>query len=103
MLPTASEAEAEWFTRSQEFFKWYTPRSPPLAKGGPWEQYFQKVDEKKARNKSVRETSPGESRSKDLEYVSLLEYLSLEQRVKDLEFRTLKLETVVQIIEVSLL
>ena len=97
VTPTASEAVAEWFIRSQEFFKWYTPRSPPLAKGGPWEQYFQKVDEKKARNKSVREGSPGESRSKDLEYVSL------EQRVKDLEFRTLKLETVIQIIEVSLL
>ena len=36
-----------------------------------------------------------ESRSK------VAENVSLEQRVKDLEFRTLKLETVIQIIEVS--
>ncbi|PWA37034.1 phospholipase-like protein [Artemisia annua] len=92
VIPSGLEAEAEWYTQSQEFFKWYTPRAPPLAKGGPWDQFFQKAAEKKARHKSIREGSLVESRGKDVEVVSL------EQRVKDLEFRTFKLETVIQVI-----
>ncbi|PWA68183.1 phospholipase-like protein [Artemisia annua] len=92
VTPSGLEAEAEWYTRSQEFFKWYTPRAPPLAKGGHWDQFFQKAAEKKSRHKSITEGSLVESRGKDVEVVSL------EQRVKDLECRTFKLETVIQVI-----
>lgn len=91
-MPTCFEAEAEWFTRSIDFFKWYTPRAPPLAKGGPWDEHFQKVAAIKARQKVVYpEGYDMESMGKEVEVVSV------DERVKALEARTLKLETIIRV------
>lgn len=87
-MPTSDEADSEWYTRSWEFFKWYTPRAPPVAKGGPWDDYFQKRAEKTKRLKSILEGRSDEIRGKDV---------SIEQRVNDLECRTIKLEIIIQV------
>nr|GEY00716.1 phospholipase-like, aminotransferase-like mobile domain protein [Tanacetum cinerariifolium] len=72
-----AEAHSEWFTKSKDFFKWYTLRAPPVEYGGLFSDYLKKL------------SSTRTLREKDRE--AWLE-------IKSLKARVYKLETIINVI-----
>ncbi|GJW28061.1 phospholipase-like, aminotransferase-like mobile domain protein [Tanacetum coccineum] len=74
LYPNRAEAQSEWFTKSNDFFKWYTPRAPPVEYGGLFGDYLKKL------------SSARTLREKDREAWS---------EIKSLKARVYKLETII--------
>ncbi|GJZ32439.1 hypothetical protein Tco_0577875 [Tanacetum coccineum] len=77
LYPNRVEAQSEWFTKSNDFFKWYTPRAPPVEYGGLFGDYLKKL------------SSARTLREKDREAWS---------EMKSLKARVYKLETIINVI-----
>ncbi|GKA71761.1 hypothetical protein Tco_0777900 [Tanacetum coccineum] len=43
LYPNKCEAQSEWFKKSTDFFKMYTPRAPPVEYGGLFGAYLKKL------------------------------------------------------------
>ncbi|PWA77753.1 phospholipase-like protein [Artemisia annua] len=89
LTPTSTEADSQWYTESLEFFRWYTPRSPPVVKGGPYDDYWKKRASLKEKMSKV---------DSSVVVAQDVEVFALEAVVKDLVSRTLKLETIIQVL-----
>ncbi|PWA93253.1 phospholipase-like, Aminotransferase-like mobile domain protein [Artemisia annua] len=89
LTATSIEAESHRYTESLEFFRWYTLRSPPVVKGGPYDDYWKK------RASGTQKFSQVDS---SVEVAKDVEVFALEAVVKDLVSRTLKLETIIQVL-----
>nr|GEU88464.1 phospholipase-like, aminotransferase-like mobile domain protein [Tanacetum cinerariifolium] len=51
-----AKAQSKWFTKSNNFFKWYTPRAPPVENGGLFGDYLKKLSSARTLSKKDRES-----------------------------------------------
>ncbi|GJR48965.1 phospholipase-like protein [Tanacetum coccineum] len=107
LYPNKCEAQSEWFKRSTDFFKMYTPRAPPVEYGGLFGAYLKKLSlartrrEKDGDAESGCQTSTKEVSLKDR--VKAMEGLCtslmiLPKEIKSLKARVYKLETIINVI-----
>ncbi|GKC64928.1 hypothetical protein Tco_1097526 [Tanacetum coccineum] len=106
LYPNKCEAQSEWFKRSTDFFKMYTPRAPPVEYGGLFGAYLKKLSlartrrEKDGDAESGCQTSTKEVSLKDR--VKAMEGLCtslmiLPKEIKSLKARVYKLETIINV------
>nr|GEX92288.1 hypothetical protein [Tanacetum cinerariifolium] len=102
LYPNKCEAQSEWFKRSTDFFKMYTPRAPPVEYGGLFGAYLKTLSlactrwEKDGDAESGCQTSSKEVSLKV--HVKAMEGLCtslmiLPKEIKSLKARVYKLET----------
>ncbi|GJW52926.1 phospholipase-like, aminotransferase-like mobile domain protein, partial [Tanacetum coccineum] len=107
LYPNKCEAQSEWFKRSTDFFKMYTPRAPPVEYGGLFGAYLKKLSlartrrEKDGDAESGCQTSTKEVSLKDR--VKAMEGLCtslmiLPKEIKSLKARVYKLETIINMV-----
>ncbi|GJX16758.1 phospholipase-like protein [Tanacetum coccineum] len=102
LYPNRAEAQLEWFTRSSDYFKMYTPRAPPVEYEGFFGDYLKKLSLARTRRAKDREpfiqSCPKVVSLKD--HVRALEGLCdslmiLPKEIKSLKARVYKLETII--------
>ncbi|GJS98141.1 phospholipase-like protein [Tanacetum coccineum] len=107
LYPNKCEAQSEWFRRSTDFFKMYTPRAPPVEYGGLFGSYLKKLSlaktlrEKGGDADPVCQTSAKGVSLKDR--VKAMEGLCtslmiLPKEIKSLKAHVYKLETIINVI-----
>ncbi|GJV52538.1 phospholipase-like, aminotransferase-like mobile domain protein [Tanacetum coccineum] len=110
LYPNKCEAQSEWFKRSTDFFKMYTPRAPPVEYGGLFGAYLKKLSlartrrEKDGDAESGCQTSTKEVSLKDR--VKAMEGLFnslmiLPKEIKSLKAYVNKLETIINMVNFS--
>ncbi|GJV84831.1 hypothetical protein Tco_1524729 [Tanacetum coccineum] len=102
LYPNRAEAQSEWFTRSSDYFKMYTPRAPPVEYGRLFGDYLKNLSLARTRREKDREpfiqSCPKvvslNVRVKDLK--GLCDSLMiLPKEIKSLKARVYKLETII--------
>nr|GEW50387.1 phospholipase-like protein [Tanacetum cinerariifolium] len=107
LYPNKCEAQSEWFKRSTNFFKMYTPRAPPVEYGGLFGAYLKKVPFAHTRRKKDGDAESGfQTSSKEVslkDRVKAIESLCtslmiLPKEITSLKARVYKLETIINVI-----
>ncbi|GKA95638.1 phospholipase-like protein [Tanacetum coccineum] len=107
LYPNKCEAQSEWFRRSTDFFKMYTPRAPPVEYGGLFGSYLKKLSLAKTLRENGGDADPVcLASAKDVslkDRVKTMEGLCtslmiLPKEIKSLKARVYKLETIINVI-----
>ncbi|GJT17628.1 phospholipase-like, aminotransferase-like mobile domain protein [Tanacetum coccineum] len=101
------EAQSEWFKRSTDFFKMYTPRAPPIEYGGLFCAYLKKLSLARTRREKDGDVEFGcQTSTKEVslkDHVKAMEVLCtslmiLPKEIKSLKACVYKLETIINVI-----
>ncbi|GKB70902.1 phospholipase-like, aminotransferase-like mobile domain protein [Tanacetum coccineum] len=107
LYPNRVEAQSEWFTKINDFFKWYTPRAPLVEYIGLFGDYLKKLSSARTLREKDREAwSSTQSSSKEVSLQTRVKDLEglcnslmiLPKEIKSLKARVYKLETIINVI-----
>ncbi|GJR12005.1 phospholipase-like, aminotransferase-like mobile domain protein [Tanacetum coccineum] len=104
LYPNKCEAQSEWFKRSTNFFKMYTPRAPPVEYGGLFGAYLKILSLARTRRKKDGDAESGcQTSTKEVSLKDRVKAMKdlctslmiLPKEIKSLKARIYKLETII--------
>nr|GEW36627.1 reverse transcriptase domain-containing protein [Tanacetum cinerariifolium] len=107
LYPNKCEAQSEWFKRSTDFFKMYTPRAPPVEYGGLFGAYVKKISLARTRREKDGDAEAGcQTSTKEVSLNDRVKAMKglctslmiLPKEIKSLKARVYKLETIINMV-----
>nr|GEX17120.1 hypothetical protein [Tanacetum cinerariifolium] len=85
LAPTKDELQSKWYTPSNDYVMWYTPRSPPIFIGGMYGEYLNKRSAARAaKKKSSKDFHPDQRQQDDISKMADVVEQKIESEIQRL-------------------